>query len=125
MLLSEVSSRSGVTVVPGQGSWNELTFCFLLVSRYNIQDKDTFFDNATRSRIVSRQGGGLGRDWGGVPSPFAWSCLAAGRGIQKLSIPRADNSLHSRLERGVSTQALLGITKSGNVDAGGGFWLIW
>lgn len=36
-------------------SENITDFFFSQHIRYNIKDKDTFFDNATRSRIVSKQ----------------------------------------------------------------------
>lgn len=55
MLLSKSLLWAWVTVISEHGHCNGLIFCFLGVSRYNIQDKDTFFDNATRSRIVSKQ----------------------------------------------------------------------
>lgn len=104
--LAKVCSGPGVKVVSGPGSWNQLTFCFLGVSRYNVQDKDTFFDNATRSRIVSTQ---VNQGWRAVegkgrlafpcspcylPLSFAWGCLATKRPVPEL--PSLPWERHSR-----------------------------
>lgn len=73
----------GVGVV----KWLGFMICFLGSSRYNIQEKDAFFDNATRSRIVSYGCTGLVKgfgnqvgDWQVIPFPFLRSliiiCLA-------------------------------------------------
>lgn len=125
--------------------WNALTG-FLGVCRYNIQDKDTFFDNATRSRIVSKPANqvlnqlwwaqeGVGKPESPLTGHLSPSLLPPIILCLELPSNREENSGASqsqwwnslRLWRisplyGCPTWALLGIIKAGTIRTWGQGW---